>query len=75
MAHETGLRTSGHFMLGLPGETGATMAATLDLALRLPLDIAQFYAGRALSRHASFTERPWKAGGCALPGVSARPGP
>lgn len=44
MAHDAGLCTSGHFILGLPGETRATMAATLDLALGLPLDVAQFYA-------------------------------
>lgn len=44
MAHEMGIKTAGHFMLGLPGETSETMKATLDLALALPLDIAQFYA-------------------------------
>ncbi len=44
LANEAGLCTSGHFMLGLPGESRATMIATLDLALRLPLDVAQFYA-------------------------------
>lgn len=43
-AHELGIRTAGHFILGLPGETGQTMRRTLELALRLPLDIAQFYA-------------------------------
>jgi len=44
LAHQMGIRTSGHFMLGLPGETEGTMVETLDLALDLPLDIAQFYA-------------------------------
>lgn len=44
LAHQMGIRTSGHFILGLPGETGGTMVETLDLALDLPLDIAQFYA-------------------------------
>jgi len=39
-----GIRVAGHFIFGLPGETEATMAQTLDLALDLPLDIAQFYA-------------------------------
>jgi len=38
------VRTAGHFILGLPGETEATMAATLRLACELPLNIAQFYA-------------------------------
>jgi radical SAM superfamily enzyme YgiQ (UPF0313 family) len=44
MAHRLGIRTAGHFILGLPGETRRTMAETLDFALSLPLDIAQFYA-------------------------------
>ncbi|MCF8146668.1 MAG: B12-binding domain-containing radical SAM protein [Deltaproteobacteria bacterium] len=44
MAHELGIRTSGHFVLGLPGETERAMRQTLCLALDLPLDIAQFYA-------------------------------
>ena len=44
MAHAAGIRTSGHFILGLPGETPQTMNQTLELALELPLDIAQFYA-------------------------------
>ncbi len=44
MAHRMGIRTAGHFMFGLPGETGGTMAETLAFALSLPLDIAQFYA-------------------------------
>jgi len=44
MAHDHGVRTSGHFILGLPGETRETLAQTISLALTLPLDIAQFYA-------------------------------
>ena len=43
-AKKMGIRVAGHFIFGLPGETEATMAQTLDLALDLPLDIAQFYA-------------------------------
>jgi len=43
-AHQLGIRVSGHFMLGLPGETEKTLQETLDFALGLPLDIAQFYA-------------------------------
>lgn len=43
-AHEVGLKTAGHFILGLAGETEQTMNETLRLALDLPLDIAQFYA-------------------------------
>ena len=44
MAHGLGIKTSGHFILGLPGETENSMKDTLALALELPLDIAQFYA-------------------------------
>ncbi len=43
IAHELGIKTSGHFVLGLPGETERSMNDTLRLALDLPLDIAQFY--------------------------------
>ena len=43
IAHGLGIKTSGHFVLGLPGETGRSMNDTLKLALDLPLDIAQFY--------------------------------
>lgn len=44
MAHQTGIKTSGHFIFGLPGETEKSMRKTLAFALDLPLDIAQFYA-------------------------------
>ena len=44
LAHSLGLKTSGHFVLGLPGETEKSMKDTLSLALELPLDTAQFYA-------------------------------
>ncbi|MCP4576491.1 MAG: radical SAM protein [Deltaproteobacteria bacterium] len=44
VAHELGIKTSGHFILGLPGEKQNSMEETLALALELPLDIAQFYA-------------------------------
>ena len=43
MANELGIKTSGHFVLGLPGETERSMRDTLTFALDLPLDIAQFY--------------------------------
>lgn len=43
-AHDSGVRTSGHFILGLPGETEESMQETLSLSLDLPLDLAQFYA-------------------------------
>ncbi len=38
------IRTAGHFIFGLPGETRRSMKKTLEMALSLPLDIAQFYA-------------------------------
>lgn len=44
LAHRLGIKTSGHFILGLPGETSASMEETLRFSLDLPLDIAQFYA-------------------------------
>lgn len=43
MAHQLGIKTSGHFIFGLPGETEKTMHQTLAISLDLPLDIAQFY--------------------------------
>ncbi len=42
-AGELGIAVAGHFIFGLPGETEKTMEQTLQLALDLPLDIAQFY--------------------------------
>lgn len=54
-AAESGLTTAGHFVLGLPGETAESMAATVRLARDLGLDLAQFYcaapyAGTGLGR-------------------------
>ena len=43
-AREAGIRTVGHFVLGLPGDTPATMRRTIQSALELDLDFAQFYA-------------------------------
>jgi anaerobic magnesium-protoporphyrin IX monomethyl ester cyclase len=37
-----GIRAAATFLLGLPGETEAEARATLELALRLPLDFAAF---------------------------------
>jgi len=56
-AHEQGIRTAGHFLFGLPGETESSMTETLRLSLALPLDVAQYYAaspfpGTALYRQA-----------------------
>lgn len=43
-AQEEGLRTIGYFMLGLPGETAASMEATVSFACSLGLDEAWFSA-------------------------------
>lgn len=37
------IRSMGHFVFGLPGETPATAAETIRFALRSDLDFAQFY--------------------------------
>ena len=69
LAHSLGLKTSGHFVLGLPGETEKSMKETLSLALELPLDTAQFYAaspfpGTRLYEQA--TTSGWLQGGACL---------
>jgi radical SAM superfamily enzyme YgiQ (UPF0313 family) len=38
-----GIEVRGFFMLGLPTDTRETMQQTIDLACRLPFDIASFY--------------------------------
>ena len=62
MADGLGIRTAGHFMFGLPGETEETMAQTLALALSLPLDIAQFYAATPFPGTALYDEAGERAG-------------
>ncbi|OQA08758.1 MAG: coproporphyrinogen III oxidase [bacterium ADurb.Bin374] len=42
-ARTAGIKVHGCFMVGLPGETRVTLQQTLQFALRLPLDTAQFY--------------------------------
>ncbi|MHB8772564.1 MAG: B12-binding domain-containing radical SAM protein [Syntrophales bacterium] len=56
LAHRLGIRVAGHFMFGLPGETEATMAETLGLALALPIDIAQFYVAAPFPGTALYDE-------------------
>ncbi|MBM4312914.1 MAG: radical SAM protein [Deltaproteobacteria bacterium] len=56
IAHHLGIRTAGHFIFGLPGETRETMAETLAFALSLPLDIAQFYAAAPFPGTALYDE-------------------
>lgn len=43
MARRTGIKVAGHFVLGLPGETEETLKETIDFALTLDIDTAQFY--------------------------------
>ncbi|MHB1319118.1 MAG: B12-binding domain-containing radical SAM protein, partial [Anaerolineae bacterium] len=42
-AHDAGIRNWGYFIIGLPGETEASIRATIDLAKALPLDLALFH--------------------------------
>lgn len=43
MLRAAGVRSMGHFVFGLPGETRETAAETIRFALRSHLDFAQFY--------------------------------
>lgn len=43
MVHRTGIKAWGYFIIGLPGETRATIRETIDFAKSLPLDIALFH--------------------------------
>lgn len=43
LTRKAGMRTAGHFIFGLPGETPQSMEKTIRLSRKLPLDIAQFY--------------------------------
>ena len=40
---EAGIMNWGYFIIGLPGETEETIRATIDLAKKLPLDLALFH--------------------------------
>jgi radical SAM superfamily enzyme YgiQ (UPF0313 family) len=40
---EAGIKAVGHFILGLPGETPASLEKTISFAKALDLDLAQFY--------------------------------
>ena len=42
-ARRAGIKTAGHFIFGLPGDTPQAMECTITFAKSLPLDIAQFY--------------------------------
>ena len=42
-ARQAGIKNWGYFIIGLPGETEATIRQTIDFAKKLPLDIALFH--------------------------------
>jgi radical SAM superfamily enzyme YgiQ (UPF0313 family) len=42
-AKQAGIMNWGYFIIGLPGETDATIRQTIDFAKKLPLDIALFH--------------------------------
>ncbi|HWQ83116.1 MAG TPA: radical SAM protein, partial [Anaerolineales bacterium] len=42
-ARDAGIKNWGYFIIGLPGETEATIRQTIDFAKKLPLDIALFH--------------------------------
>ena len=42
-AKQAGIMNWGYFIIGLPGETEATIRQTIDFAKKLPLDIALFH--------------------------------
>ncbi len=43
MAKKAGLEVTGHLIVGYPGETKATIEETIQMAIKLDLDFAQFY--------------------------------
>ncbi len=43
MRERAGIKTVGHFILGLPGETEESLEETIVFAGKLKLDLAQFY--------------------------------
>ncbi len=43
LCNKHGVKTWGYFIIGLPGETKETVRETIDLAKKIPLDIALFH--------------------------------
>ena len=70
-AHEAGIRVIGYFMLGAPGETLGTIDKTIDYAIKLNLDHAQFSIATALPGSELYNHVPnaRRANSYALPGV------
>jgi len=68
---EVGLKVIGYFMLGAPGETLETIDKTVDFAISLGLDHAQFSIATALPGSELYEAVPEgvRANSYALPGV------
>ncbi len=56
MAKKAGIKTLGHFIFGLPGETPESMQKTLEDALAMDLDFAQFYTAAPFVGSSLFDE-------------------
>lgn len=68
-AKQAGLQVTGHFVLGLPGDTVATIQKTLAVSRRLGLDFAQYYCAvpfpgsrlyREAQEHGWLPPTPWE---------------
>ena len=68
---EAGIKVIGYFMLGAPGETLSTIDKTVDFAIELGLDYAQFSIATALPGSELYEHVPehLRANSYALPGV------
>ena len=42
-SHQAGIKNWGYFIIGLPGETVASIRRTIDFSKSLPLDLALFH--------------------------------
>ena len=72
-AHEAGIRVIGYFMLGALGETLETINKTIEYAIALKLDHAQFSITAALPGSELYNHVPeaMRANSYALPGVDS----
>jgi len=84
MAKRAGIKVAAHFILGLPGETEKSIEETIDFALNLDPDLAQFYCatpfagsdlyeaakGNGWIKASEFREFSQKSAGMSLPGLA-----
>jgi anaerobic magnesium-protoporphyrin IX monomethyl ester cyclase len=54
-ARQAGIKVSGHFVLGLPGDTEDSIRKTVDFSLSLNLDTAQYYCAVPFPGSALYT--------------------